>query len=302
MTEWHHNQAPRDAHGHPIEYDSKEVFYIEMIEKLREQERAAAKEEGWEAYVDLTERLEVAFFKTLEASDVFGPGVEVQINPDTKYGDYHDHIDGIVFLDIPETDQVSRRVALAVDFTISSSQSTLAEKLHRTITEPFVSTTHGTPKVSLGTHCIRALIALDENRIKRLADHYYLEKAAAKLDQPKLSVLEHSRQAASQFADDKLFKEQIISALRIQLEEQVAELTTRGVPEKMLTEHQLLLTHFNKLTTENKSRGDVSAGESASDLGAAALVADVDFVRQARVGRLNPVGSYSAQPDGRSAA
>lgn len=302
LVEWQTLRSPRNRHHQETDFNPADVKRVAGMEAKAAEDVRVAHEKGDRAWHEITSELEVSFFHMVAESGVFGPDVKVRVSPVTKHGDYFQQVDAMLMLEIPEDQTTSRQIDVAVDFSISNSREELAKKLHQTVTEPFVTMEYGSPMVPQGTHAIRSVLALDRDRATRMADRYYLEKAATADGVAPIPNLEKARTQAERWQDDYVFTSQIVDAMRAQQTEQLAELREKHVPEEMLDDVIFLLEHLDRLAAERESRPAADeADERARTNVPTAAVADREFVHQARVSYDAMVtgwhgGLYSAAP------
>lgn len=280
---WEGDRQPLDQNGNPVKYQSAHGQVVDDIEAIRREKEAKG-----DKFHLRTDRFETSFFRFLETTDILGPGVHIEAHPTAKYDDYGNHIDAVLHIDLPLPDGQSKRITLGVDFTISAKEDVLAEKLHYTTSGPFRSLDYNTNNLRRGTKCIRAVLAIDETRMERIRDGYYLEKAAAEKGYQNLSTLEQRQAQSRRLRDDKVCNWMVVDGLLMQLKEQLQELTTRGSVAREGQDLLLLIEHLTKLRTENKDLrrdavAEVNNEMSKREIGATYRIADPKFVHEARV-------------------
>ncbi len=274
-------RATHGPDGEPITFSERDAESLDMVrEKTYREFQGGLTHEISKEEMRENEQLELSFFQQLADSQALGDNTEVQVSPTNEHSDVLQHFDGWVSIKLPVTnDAQSRKIRLATDFTVSGSLPSLAEKLHYSVANPFVTSKYDTADVPKNTTGIRVVFAVTRDRIKTMSNRYYLERAADTVGPAaKVGVPE-----VEDWRKDYLWEQQIPAALLTQLREQVSVLQERQAPEEFLVDHVALVAHLERLLEQKSARAvEVPQGRGRrrpSEL----VVADPGFVHAARV-------------------
>ncbi len=214
-------------------------------------------------------------------------GTGVEFSPSAERDDFRNGVDFYAYIPVKEDDGSERRIALGIDYTLTSDDDLLRKKLWRNFQQPSRQVLHATigdpshhrPAVAKEERFTPLILALDKSRVDSMTEDLNLIEAHDATDQSTVDKLlkEYETDPVLQYLLPLSLHEQLITQLE-QLEKIGPSFEgDRQILTQAMLDHRALIQHFEYILDQRKNLRDEAEG----------MVSDPGMRRMSRVGDRN---------------